>query len=165
MGQYIFGLSKRKRKWYYKECPINTVKWEVVYVVFIMWFTPMWVGVSTGRSGSCLCPTHNQPDDIGFPVRKPAANRKNQQVKSDRIGLISSWIGWSRRRCCRRFLLGDNLYFSLDLRRICAKLTRSEKKKNQIVAEFVPNSRDLSKKIKLSPDLSKTQHIFIGSEP
>ena len=40
------------------------------------------LGVSTGR---VCAPTRNQPDDIGFPARQPAADRRNQWVKSDRI--------------------------------------------------------------------------------
>ena len=70
--------------------------------------------------------------------------------------------------------MGGDLYFSLDLSRIgakltrseqktsnshwiCAKLTRSEQKKNQIVAGFAPTSRDLSKKF--GTNMSKTHEI------
>ena len=42
------------------------------------------LGVSMGQSGSGLCPTRNRPNDIGFSTRKPAADRKNQRVRSDR---------------------------------------------------------------------------------
>ena len=33
------------------------------------------VGLSTGRSGSGLCPTRNRPDQIGWPEIQPAADR------------------------------------------------------------------------------------------
>ena len=123
------------------------------------------LGVSTDRSGSDLCPTCNWPDDIGFPARKPTADRENQQVRSNWIGLIYSWIDWSCQRCCRRFLLGGNLYFSPNLRWIYAKLTRFEKKKSNhrwICAKLTRSKQ--KKKIKSSSDLSKTQHIFTESE-
>ena len=52
-----------------------------------------WVGVSMSQSGLGLCPTQNQPNDIGFPARKPAANCKNQQIKLDQTQLASSQVG------------------------------------------------------------------------
>ena len=103
----------------------------------------------------------------------------------------SDWKYWRSSRskptkCCRRLLLGGDLYFLSNLRWICVKLTRPEQKKNQIVVGFLPNSRDVSKKISNSRqicskftrskqkiryryeqnswDLSKTQHIFTGSK-
>uniref|UniRef100_A0A7N2LZ71 S1 motif domain-containing protein n=1 Tax=Quercus lobata TaxID=97700 RepID=A0A7N2LZ71_QUELO len=36
-----------------------------------------------GVHGSGLCSTRDQPNDIEFPVRRPAANRRNPRVKSD----------------------------------------------------------------------------------
>ena len=33
------------------------------------------LGLSTGRSGSGLCPTRNRPDQIGWPEIQPAADR------------------------------------------------------------------------------------------
>ena len=99
--------------------------------------------MSTGWSGSGLCPTRNRPDDIGFLARKPAADRKHQRVRSDWSCLISCQIGWSRRWCCLRFHFDGDLYFSLDLRRICAKITRSKQKN-----------------IKSSPDFCKTHEIW-----
>ena len=128
---------------------IKIIDEKLVLVCFVaIWNfcskNPLWkLGVSTGRSGSGLCPTRNRPDDIGFPARKPAADRKHQRVRSDWSCLISGRIGWSRRWCCRRFHFDGDLYFSLDLRRICAKITRSKQKN-----------------IKSSPDFCKTHDIW-----
>ena len=78
------------------------------------------------------------------------------QVRSDRIGLIDGRI---ERRCFRRFLLGDDLYFSSDLRWICAKLTRSEKKIIKLSSNLCQTHEIWAKKIK-SLDLCKTHEIW-----
>ena len=97
--------------------------------------------MSTGRSGSGLCPTRNRPDHIGFPVSKPAAKCKNQRVRLDQSCLISGRIGRSRRWCCRRLHFDGDLYFSLDLRRICAKITRSKQKNIKSSHDFCKNHK------------------------
>ena len=66
----------------------------------LMFLSTRLIGVSMGRSGSSLCPTHNRPDGIGFLARKQAADRKNQWVRMNQICLISGQISRSRRRCC-----------------------------------------------------------------
>ena len=53
------------------------------------------LGVSTNRSGSGLYPTRNRPDDIEFPTRRPAVDRKNPRVKSDWTWLVGGRVGQS----------------------------------------------------------------------
>ena len=95
------------------------------------------------QSGLGLCPTQNQPNDIGFPARKPAANCKNQQIKLDQTQLASSQVGWSRWSVAE----GSWTKKTPTLHQICAKPIGFEQK----------NTRSL-------PDLSKTHWIFAGFE-
>ena len=101
---------------------------NIIFFFYLPLSLSIYLEVSTSRSGSGLCPTRNLPNDIGFPARKPAADRKHQRVRSNRSCLISGRIGWSREWCCRRFHFDGDFYFSPDLRRICAKITRSKQK-------------------------------------
>ena len=143
------------------------------------YFRHLKLRVSTCRFGLGLCPTRNWPDDIGFLARKPAADCKNQRVRSDRICLIGSQIGRSQRRCYRRFHLAVICIFRLifagsekktpNRSRIYAKLTRSKQKKNQIVVGFVQNSRDLSKKTpnhrRICPKFTRSEQKNTKSSP
>ena len=38
-----------------------------------------YLGLSTGRSGSGLCPTRNRPDHFGFSIFRPAADRERSR--------------------------------------------------------------------------------------
>ena len=116
--------------------------------------------MSTGWSKLGLYPTRNWPNDIWFSMRKLATDHKNQQVRLDRIGLISGRIEW---RCFRRFLLGGDLYFSSDLCWICAKLTRSEKKKIKS-SDLCKTHEIWAKKHQIVTGLSKTHWSFVGFE-
>ena len=104
---------------------------------------------------------------------------------SGQIGLKYRRSGQSKStKCCRRLLLGGDLYFLSDLRRICVKLTRSEQKKSnrcRICAKLMrseqkkSNSRRICAKLtrseqkiqhkyeQNSQDLSKTHYIVAGS--
>ena len=55
------------------------------------------VGVSTGRSGSSLCPTRNRPTHIGWEVERLAADCRQSRVESDRAPLDNGWVSrsWS----------------------------------------------------------------------
>ena len=117
--------------------------WTFYFLILTLPHQMFSLGVSTSRFGSGLCPTRNRPDDIGFLARKPVTNRKHQRVRSDRSCLIGGRIGWSRLWCYWRFHFDGDLYFSPDLRRICAKITRSKQKN-----------------IKSSPDFCKTHEIW-----
>ena len=75
---------ERERAWNYKSMHLCQKKKKK---------SEFWVGVSMSQSGLGLCPTQNQPNDIGFPARKPAANCKNQQIKLDQTQLASSQVG------------------------------------------------------------------------
>lgn len=46
-----------------------------------------------GLFGLGLCPTHDRLDDIGFSMRRPAADCKNPRVKSDRTRLVGGQVG------------------------------------------------------------------------
>ena len=92
--------------------------------------------------------------------QEPTANRKNQQVKSNRICLIGGQIGKSRRRCCRRFLLAVTCIF----RRICAKLTRSKQKNIKSSLELCKTHEIWAKNTKSLSDFSKTHRSFAGFE-
>ena len=39
------------------------------------------VGVTTGRSGSGLCPTRDRPDQVGFQIFRPAANQSENRIR------------------------------------------------------------------------------------
>ena len=89
---------------------------------------------------------------------------------SGQIGLKYRRSGQSKStKCYRRLLLGGDLYFLSDLRRICVKLTRSEQKKSnrcRICAKLMRSEQKIRHKYEQnSQDLSKTQHIFTGSKP
>ena len=135
---------------------------------------------------------------VGF-VPQPATNPMTSGSQQDnplptaetngsgQIGLKYRRSGQSKStKCYRRLLLGGDLYFLSDLRRICVKLTRSEQKKSnrcRICAKLMrseqkkSNSRRICAKLmrseqkirhkyeQNSQDLIKTQHIFTGSKP
>ena len=53
--------------------------------------------MSTGRSGSGLCPTQNQPDGIGFWENSPAVDRRSKQVGQIRLQRVLGWVGRRQR--------------------------------------------------------------------
>ena len=117
--------------------------------------------VSTSRSGLGLCPTHDRPDNIVFPTRRPAFDYKNSQVKSDQTWLVGSrvgrsWkyaIGGSNWRQLHVFLAGS----SLDL----SKTTQFEQNNTIFLPDFskkLPNFRWIWEKLTRSVSyLSETQ--------
>ena len=46
----------------------NVLEHSLIYIMY------MQLGLSTGRSGSGLCPTRNRPDNFGFSMLRPAAD-------------------------------------------------------------------------------------------
>ena len=54
------------------------------------------LGVSMGRSRSGLCPTRNQPAHIGWDIERPAADRQQPRVKSDRASVDNGRVSQSR---------------------------------------------------------------------
>ena len=66
-------------------------------------FSLVWLGFGQshgshlvkGVHGSGLCSTRDQPNDIEFPVRRPAANHRNPRVKSDWTRLVGGRVGRS----------------------------------------------------------------------
>ena len=50
-------------------------------------------GVSTGRFGFGLCPTHDRPDRIKWRKFKPVANRRGSQIRVVRFVPESGWFG------------------------------------------------------------------------
>ena len=60
------------------------------------WFWAHGLGVSTGWSGSGLCPTWNRPAHIGWEVERPAADRRQPRVESDRAPVDNGWVGRSQ---------------------------------------------------------------------
>ena len=83
----IFFLSKTQlfivRRWWYSLSFLE---------VFSVWI----FGVSTGWSGSGLCPTHNWPAYIEWTNEWPATDRQRPRVKSDQSPVDDSRVGRPR---------------------------------------------------------------------
>ena len=78
----------------------------------------MSLGLSTGQSGSGLCPTQNRPDHFGFSMLRPAANRWTESI----------WVVWfslGSDRSSVDFELCEYLPNFAKSRRIWQDLTRS----------------------------------------
>ena len=110
--------------------------------------------MSTGRSGSGLCPTRNRPAHIGWDVERPAADRRQPRVDSDRDPVHNGRVGRSRSE-----------FYPPDLRRIIVG-------NRQIFAGSVDFSSDLcnnhgieARKTTSSPDLNENFHLIAGSSP
>ena len=97
----------------------------------IMWLS---LGLSTGQSGSNLCPTRNQPAGIGWQKIEPVVDRW-----SNRIGQIRPSTGGGR--------VGQSHRSEKTVRKRWEKLRSGEN-----LIEFYEISPNL---VKFSPDLSK----------
>ena len=64
--------------------------WSIWYS---FWWSFLQVGLSTGRSGSGLCPTGNRPDGIGFWENSLAAYRRSKRVRQIRLQRVLERVG------------------------------------------------------------------------
>ena len=86
------------------------------------------LGLSTGRSGSGLCPTRTRPDQIGWPEIQPAADRHGWSDRADRTfngrrSVQSELEIWKSPKI-RRFNGEISVIFSPDFLRIHQNLIR-----------------------------------------
>ena len=51
------------------------------------------LGLSTGWSGSGLCPTRNQPDQIGWTESQPTADREDDLIGRVETPTEFGWVG------------------------------------------------------------------------
>ena len=112
------------------------------------------LGVSMGRSGSGLCPTHDRLDDIGFPTRRLATNCKNPRVKSDRTWLVNSQVGRSW-----KYVAGGSNQWQLHV-----FLARSSLDLSKTTKFEQNNTISLPKLRKTHQILAKNYQIFVGFE-
>ena len=54
------------------------------------------LGVTTGHSGSGLCPTRDRPDQFEFQFFRPVTDQSENRIKSDRTVLAGKWSGLGR---------------------------------------------------------------------
>ena len=116
------------------------------------------VGVSTGRSGSGLCPTRNRPAHIGWDVERPVADRRQPRVESDRDPVHNDRVGRSRSE-----------FYPPDLHRIFAGNRQIFAGSRRIFSGSSPdlcdNHRIEAGKTTSSPDLNENFHLIAGSSP
>ena len=114
--------------------------------------------MSTGRSGSGLCPTQNRPAHIGWDVERPAADRRQTRVESDRDPVHNGRVGRSRSE-----------FYPPDLRRIFAGNRQIFAGSRRIFSGSSPDLCDNhgieAGKTTSSSDLNENFHLIAGSSP
>ena len=96
--------------------------WVMGYIILLYWLR-----VSTGWFGSGLCPTHNRPAYIEWPIEQPVDNLRSSQIdlRWTTVGLVSLGIEVNHR-----------IFAELKLKttiqaQISKKITRSKQKLKQ----------------------------------